>query len=92
MLIRAVIKFFRKRDFEADLPMATPQEQIILKELFTMKNYVPHSGARVYRSFNTEFRDWIFSLPAFCHAFTLYHGKINVVVYYLVATMRQELI
>jgi len=77
MLIRAVIKYFRKRigRIREELRPRDHEEEEILFELFTKRNYVPHSKTEVFRSFNTEYREWIFSLPGFCRAFNLYYGK-----------------
>lgn len=79
MLIRAVIKYFRKRigRIREELRPRDHEEEEILFELFTKRNYVPHSKTEVFRSFNTEYREWIFSLPGFCRAFNLYYGKIR---------------
>ena len=77
MLIRAVIKYFRKRigRIREELRPRDHEEEEILFELFIKRNYVPHSKTEVFRSFNTEYREWIFSLPGFCRAFNLYYGK-----------------
>ena len=77
MLIRAVIKYFRKRisRIQEELRPRDHEEEEILFELFTKRNYVPHSKTEVFRSFNTEYREWIFSLPGFCRAFNMFYGK-----------------
>jgi hypothetical protein len=79
MLIRAVIKYFRKRigRIREELRPRDHEEEEILFELFTKRNYVPHSKTEVFRSFNTEYREWIFSLPGFCRAFNIYYGKMR---------------
>ena len=77
MLIRAVIKYFRKRvsRIQEELRPRDHDEEEILFELVTKRHYVPHSKPEVFRSFNTEYREWIFSLPGFCRAFNLFYGK-----------------
>lgn len=77
MVIRAVIKYFRKRisRLATDLPHMTPHEEEVLRDMFTRKNYIPQSESQVFRSFNSEFRDWIFRMPSFCRAFTLFYRK-----------------
>jgi hypothetical protein len=77
MLIRAVIKYFRKRisRIGEELRPRDHEEEEILFELFTKRNYVPHSKTEVFRSFNTEYKEWIFSLPGFCRAYILFYGK-----------------
>jgi hypothetical protein len=77
MLIRAVIKYFRKRisRIQEELRPRDHEEEEILFELFTKRNYVPHSKTEVFRSFNTEYKEWIFSLPGFCRAFNMFYGK-----------------
>lgn len=86
MLIRCVIKFFRKKGgtngIHADEINATPLEEPILTELFTKRNYVPHKGDIVFKSFNTDFRDWIFSLPAFCRAFIIFFSNTSLYLIY----------
>lgn len=71
MIIRAVIKYFRKRitRLNVEIGMMIPYEERALLELFTKRNYTPNDGVKVFKSFNTEFRDWIFSLKAFCKAY-----------------------
>ena len=43
MVIRAVIKYFRKRitRLHIELPNMTPHEEEVLRDMFTRKNYVP---------------------------------------------------
>ena len=77
MLIRAFIRYFKARvhKFHLYAPDMTIQEEHIIMELVTAKNYVPHRGQRYFGSFNTEFKDFLFSLPSFCLLFRVYHSK-----------------
>jgi hypothetical protein len=47
MVIRAVIKYFRKRigRLEEELPNMTPHEEEVLRDMFTRKNYIPQSDS-----------------------------------------------
>jgi hypothetical protein len=77
MLLRVVIKYYRRCTVEqlrVELPHMQREEEAVLIDLFKSRNYKPHKGTTVFRSFNSEFRDYIFSLPAFCHAFVLFIG------------------
>ena len=75
MLIRAFIKYFRQRISKLHLyvPDITPLEEDVLYELISAKNYVPHRGQKVFGSFNTEFKEYLFEMPSFCILFRLYH-------------------
>ena len=80
MILRAVIKYFKELHDQLDqiLPCMTPEEKEIMLDLFTTKNYKPHIGKVEYKSFNNEFKEWLFSLPGFCHAFLVFDGKILI--------------
>jgi hypothetical protein len=53
----------------------TAAEEETIMELVTGKNYVPHRGPRYFGSFNTAFKEFLFSMPAFCLLFRVYHSK-----------------
>jgi hypothetical protein len=77
MTIRALIKFFRKRIsqlIEGLSPMSYFEEHLIM-EIITKRNYVPNNGKIVFRSFNSEFKDWIFKFKPFCKAYLIFDGK-----------------
>jgi hypothetical protein len=77
MLIRAFIRFFKPRvkKFHLYAPDMTAAEEETIMELVTGKNYVPHRGPRYFGSFNTAFKEFLFSMPAFCLLFRVYHSK-----------------
>ena len=79
MVIRAVIKFSRKRvgRIDTDVPGMAHSERLILMDILTTKNYKPHQGLVVYGSFNKLFKAYLFSLRSFCHIFALYHRKVE---------------
>ena len=77
-MIRAVIKYFRKRinRIKEDLRPKDREEEEILIDLFTKRNYVPNNRKEFFRSFNSEFKEWIFSIPSFCRAYCIFYGKL----------------
>jgi len=77
MVIRGVVKYFRKRigRLNEDLRPKDREEEEILLEIFTKRNYVPNNRKEYFRSFNADFREWVFSLPGFCRAYCIYYGK-----------------
>ena len=70
MLMRALIKFCRGRigRLDVDVPAMDGRERMILHELFTTKNYIPHDETHNFGSFSLEFKDYLFSMKAFCKA------------------------
>ena len=68
MLIRCLIKFFRIRVWKLEIyvPSISTQEREVLTDLFTTKNYIPHQGLIMYKSYNQEFIAYLFSMKSFC--------------------------
>ena len=77
MLIRAVIKYFRARigRLDIDVPGLCGHEREAVVDMFTTKKYKPHQGLTKYGSYNLDFKDYIFSMKAFCRVFQLYLCK-----------------
>eukprot|EP00347_Sterkiella_histriomuscorum_P007266 403349623 len=96
MVIRCVIKFY-KRKFDwirKNIPMTKIQEEL-LEELFTHKNYQPRTEKEKFKSFNTVFREWLFSQLPFCKIFNIFYNQqkqnvINRAIYHYGEIVRPD--
>lgn len=77
MVIRRVINFYKKKfDWLKAQVQMTLEEEKELKELFTSRNYIPRAEKETFKSFNTIFKDRLFSMPSFCKAFHIFYSNI----------------
>ena len=58
----------------------TEWESQHLEELFTQKKYKPRTDTTEFKSFNTNFRDWLFKMQPFCQAFLIFYSIIYVLI------------
>jgi hypothetical protein len=76
--MRSLIRYFRRHTTtiskEATFNKA---EKLMLLEMFSNTKYTPHSETKTFKSFNYEFKDYIFAVPCFCHVFNTFYGKFT---------------